>query len=393
MNNRNFSKAVEAVSPVVATLLLVLVAAGAAIGFGVFLNGFQKNAQSKTSSDTPQETLTIGGSSTVFELTEKALPQFRTAHPSIKIIDQEGGSTSGIQAACRGTVDIGAASKAVPATSPTGGQDLATCPQDATGAKIVGKDLNVITVGYDGVAMSYVKDASTCTGGVINLTPAAIKQLYAENGHSGAGADATDTSILATAPAAGYQYTWTDLAGIAGGSATGCSTNVVALGERSDSSGTEDGFCSKLLVQNDGTHCDKTSHQLLDGSTQYFNHLNALQGNDGIATWLAGTSATSARLSFIGSGTTVGGITLTQSTINGVAPGATAIRNSGALATAPDCTLSASWDSTHYCAARPLNYITAGAPTAVEQLFLDFMLNTLNNQNLNAAAGYVSIYG
>jgi ABC-type phosphate transport system substrate-binding protein len=182
MNNRNFSKAVEAVSPVVATLLLVLVAAGAAIGFGVFLNGFQKKTQSNVSSDAPTETLRIGGSSTVFEMTKKIIPAWQIAHPTIKIDSQEGGSGVGKQAICRGTVDIGASSSAI-AASGSPGQDLATCPDSNGDGVKDAQDLKETVVAYDAVVMAFATGSSTCPAASgLDLTPSAIQELYNVNG-------------------------------------------------------------------------------------------------------------------------------------------------------------------------------------------------------------------
>jgi len=408
MNNRNFSKAVEAVSPVVATLLLVLVAAGAAIGFGVFLNGFQKKTQSNVSSETPAETLHIGGSSTVFELTEKALPVWKAAHPSIVIDDQEGGSDAGLIAICKGNLDIGASSKAFPAS---GNPSLQTCPDfNNDGVKDAGKDMQQFVVGYDGVAIAF-GGTTHCTS--MSITQAQVKELYLVNGGGVAG---TNGVILATAPTAGSFYTWNDL--VTAGICTGAGgAQTVLVGSRSDNSGTEDGFCNKVLgLKKDGTHCTNDANdQMIDS---FFSTANAktFLGNDGIG---AALDSTPDLLSFVGFGTVatdsnlhaaklgacsasgLGGVSAPViaacTADNRVAPSAASIKAAGAdaatLAKDKACDGSVYLaPSGEYCAVRPLEYVTAGAPSATEQLFLDFMLQTLNNVNFNKAAGYVSIY-
>jgi phosphate transport system substrate-binding protein len=386
MNHRNFGKAVEAVSPVVATLLLVLVAAGAAIGFGVFLNGFQKKTQDNVSSETPAETLHIGGSSTVWELTEKALPAWKAAHPSIAIDNQEGGSGAGKQAICKGLVDIAASSSAI-ASSGAPGQDLATCPDvNGDGVKDAGEGLHVTTVAYDGVVMAIGSGNTHCTG-TLALTKAMVQELYKVNGGSAAATAAVDG--LADAPTgAGGKYAWQDVAGDVDGagpltaSNTCTGTGLVVLGSRADPSGTEDGFCTKVLAGG-SANCVSGTNQMLDS---VYSNVNGQVGNDGIRSWL---NANGDRLSFIGFGSVAEtGSGLTAATLEGTTASAATIKAAGALPSGTTCT----WSASSYCAARPLLYVTAGAPSATEQLFLDFMTSTLNNQNFAKAAGYVSIF-
>jgi phosphate transport system substrate-binding protein len=378
----------RAISPIVATLMLVLVAAGAAVGFGVFMNGFQKNTQSKVTSDAPTETLHIGGSSTVFELTEKALPTWKQLHSSIAIDDQEGGSGAGQIAVCQGKVDLGASSKPVPAT---GNPSLATCPQDATGTKIPGQSLQEFVVGYDGVAIAWnaASASSHCTA--MSFTSDNLRELYGVNG-AGKARGTDGTALVAGGSGS---YTWGDLqsAGICTGTAGAAAT--VQLLQRSDNSGTTDGFCNKVLAYTkDGVHCtNDASDQLV---STYYTQTVGQQGNDGLATYL---DSHPDALSYIGFGTVATDSNLKAAAIGGVTPTVSTIKAAGAdkttLAKDKACNPTVSGYTVpagEYCAVRPLEYITAGTPTANEQLFLDFMLQTLNNVNFNKAAGYVSIY-
>lgn len=538
MNTRNFSKATEAVSPVVATLLLVLVAAGAAIGFGVFLNGFQKNTQSHVSGEAPSQILKIGGSSTVFELTEKALPAWKAAHPSIQIDDQEGGSTAGKVAICKGLVDIGAESSPFATSGPQ--PSLTTCPDfNGDGIKDAGEGIQVFTVGYDGVAMAF--KSGSCTIGAANngispngFTQAQARELYNVNGgalhtaatgvsssqaagtgtlalvsgsanavgtgtsfstsdvgrvildattngniaagtvisvvtdathitlsQNAAGTGATDayslmtktltaaagtfvssdagrvivgngipasatiasvgsdgsSAVLSAYPTAvissaavtlhgvgliptgtvvsgvATQYLWDDLVTGSVCSATTQTGKVVVLGSRSDPSGTEDGFCKRVLnYEKDGTHCTADNYDQMSDS--FYTKVNPQPGNDGIATWL---NAGADRLSFIGfgfvsaAGSGLSATPLGYDSAHLIAPSASTIKAAGADSGLKNCDSTVT-PTTEYCATRALQYMTAGTPSATEQLFLDFMTQTLNNENFNAAAGYVSLY-
>jgi phosphate transport system substrate-binding protein len=392
MNNRNFSKAVEAVSPVVATLLLVLVAAGAAIGFGVFLNGFQKKTQENVSSETPAETLKIGGSSTVWELTEKALPAWNAAHPSIQIDNQEGGSGAGKIAICKGIVDIGAESSPFAAS---GSQpSLTTCPDlNGDGIKDAGEGIKVFKVGFDGVAMAY-KAGSCVTDATHGFSQAQVQALYNRNG---AGQSVAYPAVGAGTAigAAATPLTWGDLVTAGTCVSVANAGNTVVLGSRSDPGGTEDGFCKRVLnYEKDGTHCSNDAlDQLVDS---FYTAVNPQVGNDGIRSWL---TANADRLSFIGFGSVAeSGSGLAAASLGSgaaptafVAPGTSSIKTAGNDATLPGTCASAA-PTGEYCATRALEYMTGGTPSASEQLFLDFMLSTLNNQNFNKAAGYVSLY-
>ena len=392
-NHRKFSKAVEAVSPVVATLLLVLVAAGAAIGFGVFLNGFQKKTQSNVSSDAPSETIHIGGSSTVFEMTKKIIPAWNAAHPTIAIDSQEGGSGVGKQAICQGLVDIGASSSAV-AASGSAGQDLATCPDlNRDGVKDAGKDLVQTVIAYDAVVMatSSATMAADCPANtVINLTPANIKELYEVNGaHQAANAAANPELSAPTATINGNPaYAWKDLnTGSVATPAHACTgTSAVTLGERSDQGGTEDGFCSKFLsVAVGNVFCTSDTHQLLSGPTARYSQTVGSPGNDGIRTWLNANLHT---MSFIGWGSvTESGSGLTTGKMSDVAPTSSNVKAAGLSACGASATTSA-----QFCAARPLEYITVGQPTGAVLEFINFVLTTQNNLDFAKAAGYVSVY-
>lgn len=58
-------------------------------------------------------TLTIGGSSTVQPLTEAWADEYMDANPDVEISVQGGGSSAGVKGAIDGTLDIGAASRAL----------------------------------------------------------------------------------------------------------------------------------------------------------------------------------------------------------------------------------------------------------------------------------------
>lgn len=464
MNNRNFSKAVEAVSPVVATLLLVLVAAGAAIGFGVFLNGFQDKAQDNVNTEAANGLeLRIAGSSTVHEFTKQVLTGVKAGQFSgaintpafeawsaaqgtpVKVTNDEGGSGAGRKALGLCQVDIGASSSDMPATEFAAYPD---CNKD--GVKDVGVDVFDTIIGYDAVAVTYGSGNAHCSSAGMSINELQITELYKVNGFktpgtrssqiaitdaaagaagattltsatnlftsatvgrvvSGTGLAAgtiiksvasdgssaaiskATTAAVTTANAnfivgggSGY-YTWADLVA-AGICAAGTDTDadVVLLSSRLDNSGTEDGFCDKVLkgLKADGVHCDKSSNQLL------MDNVNPQDGNPGIATWLLTGAGKSDGLSFMGYGTAANTAGLTIAKVadaatpgDFVAPSASTIK---AGAAGPS--------STAYGSTRTLHYYTVGEPSGAAKIFLDYITSPNNNLMFTSAAGYVSYY-
>lgn len=109
----------DAVSPIVATLVLIVVAVVGAVAVGTIMGTFSDDVGSKVSADDvasavgPAGEIIIGGSTTVQPVSEELAKAFMTEHPGVRISVQGGGSGVGITSAKMGLVDIGAASKAV----------------------------------------------------------------------------------------------------------------------------------------------------------------------------------------------------------------------------------------------------------------------------------------
>jgi phosphate transport system substrate-binding protein len=110
-----FMKNDSAVSPIVATLVLIVVAiiGAAAVGtlMGAFSNDVSEQANAKDVGNTAATNIIVAGSTTVQPVSEILAETYMESHPGIKITVQGGGSDAGIASAGMGIVDIGAASK------------------------------------------------------------------------------------------------------------------------------------------------------------------------------------------------------------------------------------------------------------------------------------------
>jgi len=105
----------KAVSPVVATLVLVVVAIIGAAAVGVILGTFSSDVSDEasageTSSATSTE-LIVAGSTTVQPLSVELAEAYMADHKGVKITVQGGGSGAGVSSVGMGIVDIGAASR------------------------------------------------------------------------------------------------------------------------------------------------------------------------------------------------------------------------------------------------------------------------------------------
>jgi phosphate transport system substrate-binding protein len=103
----------RAVSPVIATLVLIVIAIVGAVGVGLILSSVStsvgKQANPGQAGKASQQTLLIGGSTTVYPVTEAAKAAFENQY-GVTIIDAQGGSDAGMQGVLSGALDIGAAS-------------------------------------------------------------------------------------------------------------------------------------------------------------------------------------------------------------------------------------------------------------------------------------------
>lgn len=161
MNTKKLMKNVKAVSPVIATLMLVIVAVAAAAGFYVWQTSWQETLTGDVETTTDAilddilddaeggvTLLTFSGSTTLGPMIEDAIVDFEVAYPEIdaEVISQPGSST-GIANLIDGTCDIGMASRPLKATE--------------TDAGCV-----AYTVGYDGVVVAWPASGAAPVDGV-----------------------------------------------------------------------------------------------------------------------------------------------------------------------------------------------------------------------------------
>jgi phosphate transport system substrate-binding protein len=106
-----------AVSPIVATLVLIVVAVIGAVAVGTIMGTFSssvsKQANANGASTAAQSEIIVAGSTTINPITELAAAQYTALNPGVKITSQAMGSGAGVAAVGSGVADIGAASEVI----------------------------------------------------------------------------------------------------------------------------------------------------------------------------------------------------------------------------------------------------------------------------------------
>ena len=333
-------KNTKAVSPVIATLMLVLVSVGAAGAFYAWQAGWQEESTENVGDMDGKANIVIGGSSTVYPFTGEASAKFEKEFPYAKLSYTTGGSGSGIKACGEGIIDMGAASKWLPA------EDAAKYP-----------DLIEHTVAYDAIAMIVPSGNTDVTE--INITE--IQAIYYINGGSDSADWPTDVTTWSTtfadntAPTCYYDSTLDQV------NWSHNDEKIIAF-ERADDSGTEEVFVNKLL--------NAGKNQLGEIGIE----VNKVDSNQNLLTELA---AEPNGISFMSFGMAEGvNILDVDFDLDGtyVTPSADTV------------------DDGSYKAGRPINYLTLGEPTGLVKEYLDFVLTPRHNIDINAEVGYISLY-
>jgi flagellin-like protein len=431
----------QAVSPVVATLILILVAVAAAAALYLWLVAWQGGVTKTVGSPTTQYTIAIGGSTTVFPVTEKAIPWFEANNSGIKVSDNQGGSGAGELALCSGSgaIDIAAMSR------PMKSAELALCP---TAVQTV--------IGYDSVVATVT--AATVGGvtnnaGVVSFGEGELLAIFWQNGGQPAAAAGFPVALgapgvaatlvgspgipassgvpaywgLETPTVAGNIYAWSnvpqhvcfdgavpatniDANGFLTGTYTGpchsswtysaTDTNAVKLYGRADNSGTEEAFDNNVL----GISCG-TDNQLASCGFPYNSGapttgtINVASGNPAVLALFQKDKEALAIGSWglNGAPTSQGGGA--AGTPQAVVVSVPLMGNSQTGAVTPTLsTIKAGIAAGYgvqvaggYIGWRPLQYVTLGAPTGEPLRFIDFVLQPSNNQILLESNYYISI--
>jgi phosphate transport system substrate-binding protein len=174
-----------AVSPIVATLVLVTVAISGAAGVGMIQGVFSSDVSGDMNAgdlaSVASNELLIAGSTTVQPVSELLAEAYMDEHRGVKITVQGGGSGAGVSSAGMDIVDIGAASRAVKSTELDKYPDLKTHKIGGSAVVVIaGKSITVGAIGRAELVTAYTNDDPSAITGVTGVT-----KLYQRSEASG----------------------------------------------------------------------------------------------------------------------------------------------------------------------------------------------------------------
>ena len=301
---KGFFDDTRAVSPIVATLVLVVVAISGAAAVGTIMGTFSSDVSGEANTGelalASSTEILIAGSTTVQPVSELLAEAYMDDHQGIKITVQGGGSGAGVSSTGMDIVDIGAASRAVKDSEAEKYPELMT-------HKIGGSGVVVITNGVS----------------ITNATKAQIEEIYT-------------TANLSTIT-------------------QGNLSTITKVFDRAEESGTEDTFRDWLNTS------DITFATTVEGK----------QGNAGV---LDAVKSTSNSIGFVDFGFADG---VSEVTMIDLYDGKLYTTSKDNIkAQLKDTTFADLTDDKYpggkYGLIRPLNYMTNGEPTSMEQAFITF---------------------
>ena len=366
-------KNAQAVSPLIATLMLVLITVAAAGAFYVWQTGWQSQQTSgiDTTKIIQQSKLTIGGSTTVYPFSLEAASRFEAKNPLYYVDVQQGGSDAGVKSVGTGLVDIGAASRVLTQNELSIYPDL-----NGDGLKDAGsQDLIQTKIGYGAVTLIIsTKLTDYALISAHYFTKAEIQAIYYANSNPKPTLPANVLTNITALNASGATaiITWKDVV------PASTNTNKIKIYDRTDASGTEETFSKSMMGTGQGVQLETL------GITA-----NHYVGNAGVVAAVA--ADTTAGLGFCDYGYAKPTTSGVHMLLFGLSTDPSKITNpydtgfEGAIKTFETVTPS-------YAGARGLYYITIGAPTGLAKLYIDFVRQPENNQAICTASGCITFY-
>jgi phosphate transport system substrate-binding protein len=379
-------KNAKAVSPIIATLMLVLISVGAAGAFYVWQSGWQSDVTKKAGGADIHSSLSIAGSTTVYPFTAVGVELYQAANPNVKIDYQAGGSGAGVASVGTGAVDIGSASRTMNPSESALYPDL-----NKDGKKDLTGTMVQTLIGYDAVVIVV---PSANTHGLVSMNETVLRCIYYVNG----GASPLPADVIAAQawmPHAGAKYNWTEIFNNTGittptWKCTGAQT--ITLYDRQEESGTEETFAKDML------DCGQNTLEAAGINVGHYT------GNQDLLNAIAGNADAFGFMSYGYAKATTSGVKMLpfQGDADYSKDGVKDIvdpnkMTSGDASTNDALTTSFEpgirlYGTTFYDGSRNLYYITVNQPTGTAQSYIDFVLEPRTNMDICLQSGYISLY-
>jgi phosphate transport system substrate-binding protein len=181
---KTLKQKMHAVSPVVATLVLIVVAIVGAIAVGLIMSRVASNTSNQANvqnvSSNAAQTLTIGGSTTVYPVSASAVAAFEAEYPGVNVQVAQGGSGAGMEGVIIGAINIGEASSYPTASSYSSSAAAQNPPVNLVETNIGGSGVVAISnSGGTGTGgLLYTGTAATPTNICFGITSDAMYEIY-----------------------------------------------------------------------------------------------------------------------------------------------------------------------------------------------------------------------
>jgi flagellin-like protein len=369
---RRMKRDARGISPIVATLMLVLITVAAAVAFYMFETGWQKTATSNVGDGTVSSTqLTMSGSTTVTDLMNKMVPAFEQNNSGFKVSFTGTGSGAGLIAIEKGQVDMGMISDDMNAVT--------------AGTTSTYPNLVATTIAYDGVA-PFISTAALAahgitvpTNGVLDMNTTIADAIWGVGAQTSFTAHNLGLAFYTTGVDSAGIHTWagleavlhndtkcTDVMPVVGADTLG--TKTINIYYRSDSSGTQDAFSLLALGK----------AKCLSYPTPTANQIGE-NGNPAVITAVVADNN--------GIGFATAGMVSTNTACTGFAWNGVTPTYAHVIAAVNGQTTKQMYTVWH-----PLEIVTNGQPVTEAKSFIDWITSPDNNIALCHAAGFCSAY-
>lgn len=348
---KTFLHDAKAVSPAIATLILIVIAAVAAAGVGILVQSSQKNAQDQTANKdmSVMGTITTKGSTTILPISQAGAAAFMKKYPAVDLQVGAGGSAYGRMVLYTKQVDIGASSDPWPVDSKV-----------TNGITVPGRKTVII---QDAGADASIWETKIGTG---MLTVAA----NIPNGTSDLNINIVNASgpvenLITTSGPIVIKFDTLRAAYNGTGNITindGTADHIMTVVDRSDPGGSEEVF-AKWIALVDGTTGQLPTNSAVHGE----------QGNQGIRDYISGHQYT---LGFVDIGYTNGQVNGKANVIAAKMDGQKASSDAGVYGLTGTYATASQRVNKVYSTdplARDLYYYNQGIPVGAVKAYLDFI--------------------
>ncbi|MBU4220061.1 MAG: substrate-binding domain-containing protein [Euryarchaeota archaeon] len=360
---RAFLQDSKAVSPAIATLILIVVAAVAAAAIGVMVQSSQEDAGLTLTEKSAEVEgkISTKGSTTVLPISQLAAVGFMSTNPSYQVSVAAGGSGVGRMLVYTKAVDIGASSDPWPTTEKT--QDGIKVPHR--------KDAIIQEAGPDATIWEtkigtglIVMGANIPNGTSIVTDIKIVNNTGTDQLDSRVGPIVIKFDTLRAAYNGTASFSIIDSNNV---------SKIIKLFQRSDPGGSEEVFAAWINV--------KDSEGYLPSNPLTF----GAQGNQGIRDSIASTEYS---MGFVDIGYTQGGANGKENVIPATMNGVVASKDTKGLGGEYDAASKTVSNNTKSLA-RDLYYYSYGVPKGAVKMFLDYIVSPAG-QNDVKAAGFFS---